>query len=321
MPVARRDAYREAVAATGGRYDPRLLEPWGPEAAGDPFLAPDPVAHGIRGSLPVVSPLGSGDITWDGLCAHDPALAAWCRPRWLAALRPLPPIPDSLHTTVARLHLLAEHVVAPWRFAAHGRIGLRWTLGGFGTPWAHVDEQVRVVGDVLVHQQGAAVREHQLTTLGEVAEWLGGPLGAPREVYTAAQPAEASAPVAVDPAASAWLGEWFGFATRALEEVRAGEADYDRRRVQLWPEHFDVAVDLGDGAARATFGASPGDAAHDGPYLYVKELTAGRLGDAPDRDPAFAGVSLPVSALLGVEDPLDAAVSWFARHRVEIQGG
>lgn len=321
MPVVPRDAYEEAVAATGGRYDPRLLEPWGPEAADDPFLAPDPVAHGVRGPLPVVSPLGSGDITWDGLCADDPALAAWCRPRWLAALAPLPPVPGSLRATVIRLHLLAEHVIAPWRYAAHGRIGLRWTLGGFGTPWAHGDEQVRVVGNVLVHQRGAAIRQCELTTLGEVADWLGGPLGAPREVYTPAQAVEAAASVAVDPDASAWLGEWFGFATRALEEVRSGEADYDRRRVQLWPQHFDVAVDLGDGAARATFGASPGDAAHDGPYLYVREWTGDALAGDPDRDPTFAGVALPVSALLGAEDPLGVAVSWFARHRVLLQGG
>jgi hypothetical protein len=48
-------------------------------------------------------------------------------------------------------------------------------------------------------------------------------------------------------------GPWFaedpvarGEAPGGLEELRAGEGNrLDSSRVQLWPEHFDLAVDLG----------------------------------------------------------------------------
>jgi hypothetical protein len=39
--------------------------------------------------------------------------------------------------------------------------------------------------------------------------------------------------------------------------------------VQLWPEHFDIAMSLGPEGARANYGGSPGDADHAEPYLYV----------------------------------------------------
>jgi hypothetical protein len=66
----------------------------------------------------------------------------------------------------------------------------------------------------------------------------------------------------IDPAAAAFLGDWYGFAAAALEELRASAGDdVDPSRVQLWPEHFDLAVELGSEAAhaRAAYGLSPGD--------------------------------------------------------------
>ena len=69
-----------------------------------------------------------------------------------------------------------------------------------------------------------------------------------------------------------------------LEQLRADESDGDPSLVQLWPEHFDIAVELGSEPAgqRATFGASPGDESHDEPYLYVSPWTA-------DLPPASSG--------------------------------
>jgi hypothetical protein len=316
-----RDPRGEAVAVTGGRYDVRLLEPSGPEAADDPYLAPDPVAPGDRRALPVLSPIGTGDLTWDSVCEEDPALGAWCRARWLAQLMPLAAPPAGYTGTRVALHQLAQHVVAPWRYAAQGRIGLRWTLGGFGTPYVRVDHQVRVVDGWLVHQEGGRARRTELSTLGHAASWLGTPLGAPAEVYTPDRAADPEEPLPVEPAAAAWLGEWFGFATRVLEEVRVGEPDYGRRRLQLWPEHFDISVDLGEGPAKGTFGASPGDADHDGPYLYVSEWAKGRLAASEHRDPAFAGVSLPLAELLRSSQQLDAAVGFFEHHRLLLERG
>ncbi len=78
-----------------------------------------------------------------------------------------------------------------------------------------------------------------------------------------------------------------------LEELRLARPDSDApARVQLWPEHFDLSVDFGDESAgrRATYGASPGDAAHDLPYLYVTPWAA------PDgefwNEGSFASLSL-----------------------------
>lgn len=302
-----------------GRYDTRVLEPSGPEARDDPFLAPDPVAAGVRGALPILSPLGTGDLTWEGLCEEQPALLPWCRARWLAGLAPLAPPPAALDATVATLQQVAEHVLGRWRYEAQGRIGLRWTLGGFGTPFVRGDHQARIVDGLLVRQAGALAEAAAPATLGEAAAWLGGPLGAPGGLYTPRRPADPDAPLDLRPDASAWVGEWFGFATRVLEEVRVGEPDYGRRRVQLWPEHFDLAVELGTGAAAGTFGASPGDEAHDGPYLYVTGSEKGSLAASEWRDQAFAGVSLPLAELLDAPEQLDVAVAFFEHHRMLLE--
>lgn len=74
-------------------------------------------------------------------------------------------------------------------------------------------------------------------------------------------------------------------------------------RVQLWPEHFDVAVDLGPEGNRANFGGSPGDSAHPEPYLYVGPW------DRPEREGDYwnepFGASLSYGAIKEGADPLD----------------
>ena len=72
----------------------------------------------------------------------------------------------------------------------------------------------------------------------------------------------------LDEASSEALGDWYGFCASVLEQIR-DEAP-GASRVQLWPEHFDMAVDLGDAeTGAANYGGSPGDATHREPYLYV----------------------------------------------------
>ena len=63
-------------------------------------------------------------------------------------------------------------------------------------------------------------------------------------------------------------------------------AQHVDRRPQIWPEHFDLACELGaDAGTRARYGASPGDAAIPQPYLYVGPWDASpqraRLGAYP----------------------------------------
>src|SRR5256885_1014850 len=72
----------------------------------------------------------------------------------------------------------------------------------------------------------------------------------------------------VDEDAARCLADWYGFAASVLEQLRAeAPAELEPSRVQLWPEHFDMSVELGPEAAgqRAGFGCSPGDAQHPEP--------------------------------------------------------
>jgi len=210
---------------------------------------------------------------------------------------------------------VAEHVLAPARHRANGKIGLRYARAGFGTPFFGADEQVRVAGSslVVIREGGASV--HPITTVGAAAQVVGIAPGAPTGVYTPTTRLEPDVDLAVDDASARLLGDWFGFACSVLEVLRAGaRPDDDPARVQLWPEHFDLSVDLGDDASgmRATYGASPGDDAHPEPYLYVTPWTAQPANELWN-DTTFSGASLPLSSLdVGLEQRA-LALAFFAR--------
>ena len=82
--------------------------------------------------------------------------------------------------------------------------------------------------------------------------------------------------------------------------------------MQLWPEHFDLAVELGSEAtgARAAYGLSPGDEHHAEPYLYVAPWVAPAPGDLWQAT-GFSGAELPYSELLGAPDQRDTALAFF----------
>ena len=62
---------------------------------------------------------------------------------------------------------------------------------------------------------------------------------------------------------------------------------------QLWPEHFDLACDLGnlDAGTCATYGVSPGDADIAEPYLYVSPWETSRRTGVLGRKPFGAACS------------------------------
>ena len=191
-----------------------------------PWFADDPVAPG--GASAVVSPVLSGEVLSQGFVADDPGLAQFCAERWLAAWPRLEPLPPGFAGTRASLHRVAERVMKPARERANGKFGLRYTRAGFGTPFYGADEQLRVEGTELVHSRGDDERRAPLTTLRAAAELAGVP----------GEGDETS--LAVDAAASVALGRWYGFCCSVLEELRVGATDPSR--VQLWPEHFDLAL-------------------------------------------------------------------------------
>ena len=232
-------------------------------------------------------------------------------------LRPLPP---EFETTRDALHRLATHVVYLARREVTGRYGLIWTPGGFGTPlFGDLDEQVRVTGDVLVHQRRRQVESAPITTLAAAAELIGRTVDPSFDhgfsgVVPAGDPDE---DLGVSEAAALALGDWFGFATSVLEQLRTEWADGEPSSVQLWPEHFDVAFDVAfdepKDRCRANIGASPGDDDHPSPYLYVGPWTDARPGDDGYWNAGF-GATLAYDQIVaagGKAAQRDAALEFF----------
>ena len=270
----------------GGDYEARVLEP-SPPAVTEPPFADDPVDPGeVPEGRELVSPVHNrGDLSWDEIASEEPDLAPWCAERWLGAWKRLEPLPERFAETRIGLHKVAEAVVAPARLPVN-EIALRYTRGGFGTPFFRQegrDCQVRVEHGGLVRQRGEEETREPLP--------------------------------AVEVAAATALGEFYGFACSVLEQLRADEADGDPSRVQLWPEHFDIAFELGPeaGGKRANFGASPGDEQHDEPYLYVGPWTVKVSGELWNGT-GFSGAELRYSELLEVADQRRAALE-FMRER------
>lgn len=326
--VRARDARAEAQRVVGPALAARVLEP-SPPAVEDEWFADDPILdNGGRGdeqnpgvtSGAVVAPVPGPWTTWSEWLSAHPEHAGWAGSRWLGAFRRLPRPPSTLTATREALHRIAVAVLAPARRRVNGKIGLRYTYGGFGTPFFGDDEQVRVAGATLVRQRGDRVVAAPIVTLAGAAELA---LDGPPDVAWSAgldvpDPGDPNRALPIDPAASTFLGDWFGFAFSVLEELRVEAESVDPSRVQLWPEHFDAAFDClseADGR-RATFGASPGDAAVDEPYLYVtpwraESITPGGLWNAT----SFPGAVFPLRSLVDRVDQRAAALDFFRERR------
>jgi hypothetical protein len=310
------NARAEAFARLGGIYETRVLEPSPPAVSDPPWFADDPVANGNAPlGRPVVSPVSTGDVLWEDLAVKDDELATWCADRWLACYRRLGQPPASLVKTRLALHRLAEGVISPARRKANGKIGLRYTRGGFGTPFFGDDAQLRVAGTQLIVQESDQERCAQITTLADAADHIGPEL-LPDDLALDLEQLE------IDASASAFVGDWYGFACSVLEALRAqaGEAAYPSR-VQLWPEHFDLAVELGgeDAGARAVYGLSAGDEHHPEPYLYVAPWVAPAPGELWQAT-GFSGAELPFAALIDAEDQRGAALEFLGARLAALVG-
>ncbi|GIU91684.1 MAG: hypothetical protein KatS3mg011_0590 [Acidimicrobiia bacterium] len=305
-----RNPRAEAQALLAPGYEARVLEP-SPPAVQDPrWYADDPTdPSGATGR--VVSPTSDGDLTWDEYVRSHPEVAGFAGERWLLRRRPLPPMGD-VAATRKSLHQVAFFAVAPLRYGRVGKLGLRWTHLGFGTPFFGADEQVRVEEHLLVVQRGDGATGQPITDLESACAFLGIPY---REVWFEGfhdppDPVGPRALLEVEGRAVAELADWFGFVTLVLEELRRTPGAEEVGRVQLWPEHFDVAVEMGSGGRRASFGGSPGDDAHQEPYLYVAPWEPVDRSDPFWGDPAFNGASLTHSELLSSPDPFRRALEF-----------
>jgi hypothetical protein len=190
----------------------------------------------------------------------------------------LQPLPATFAATVAALHRVAEEVVSPAR-KPDNEIALEATAGGFGTPvfrWEGARRQVRVDGAELVWSVDGDERRESLD--------------------------------GVDPEAAARLADWYAFGAAILAEIADGTAS----PVRLWPEHFDIAIEMG--AVRANYGFSPGDGQHSEPYAYVGPWTAEVDGDLWNAT-AFRGAELSYAELLKAPDQRAAALTFFTTRK------
>jgi hypothetical protein len=195
-------------------------------------------------------------------------------------------LPEGFAETVRALHRVAEEVVAAERMPPN-EIALEATPGGFGTPpfeWEGERRRVRVEGADLVREaDGRGERE----------------------------------PLGVDPAGAQVLAAWYAFGEQVLRRLRAAASPAEAASEPiLWPEHFDVAIELGEEATgrRATYGFSPGDEEHPEPYAYVAPWAAQPPGEFWNAR-GFGGAELGYAELLAAADPHLAALDFMRARR------
>lgn len=199
---------------------------------------------------------------------------------------------DDLVPTRIALHAVAEQVLKALRVQETGdEIALRVVPGGIATPELPGGGWAGLAGTEIVRADpDGSLRRAPLTTLRAAAAHVG--LG----------DAEAldDAPLVIDPPAATRLFGALEVGDRALAALLAGVGpEEEPSPVHLWPEHFDVAIELGAGPARANYGVSPGDADHAAPYAYVGPWLAPPAGPLWDAT-GFPGAEAPAEDVASV---------------------
>lgn len=318
-----RNPRAEATSLLPAGFEARVLEP-SPPASSDPQWYADDPTDPAGDEAEIVTPIDGEGKSWDQIAAEVPELRPYAADHWLSPLHGLEPLPDRFRRTREALHQVAFFAIAPKRYQSTGKLGLRYTYRGFGTPFFDDDQQVRVESGALVYQRGSDVVVEQPTTTAEACHLLEIPYR--DEWYqTFHDPPEPVGPnehLEIDTSAATALGDWFGFATLVLERARRFPDAVEVTRVQLWPEHFDAAVEMGaqDHGARASYGGSPGDADHPEPYMYVAAWEEVDRADPFWNDPAFNGASLSYSNLVESEDPVTAALAFLGEGHRRLNG-
>jgi hypothetical protein len=220
----------------------------------------------------------------------------------------LEPLPDSFIATRLALHRIAAEVVAPAR-KPHNEIALAQTPGGFGTPPFEFEGRslrVRVEGTDIVVEQDGGERRAPIESVAQAAELVGADLfpdGMPND----------STPLGIDAIAAERLAGFHAFGARVLDALLATVSPADEASaIVLWPEHFDIAVEVGPEqlGRRATYGASPGDDDHPEPYVYVvpwQAQTSGGIWNAT----GFGGAELDYDELLAADGPEEKVADFF----------
>ena len=164
------------------------------------------------------------------------------------------PDPSTLAATRRTLHAIGECLMAGPQRRAGGRFTLRVTPGGFATTG---EPALRLDGtDIVVDEDR---RVPVAGTFAELADALEIEFGPPPDAYPDGSGASPGDDTTLDVVSARLIQDWYLRADAALRVMAP------RQTPVLWPEHFDVAILLGE----TSYGASPGDAFHAGPYAYV----------------------------------------------------
>jgi hypothetical protein len=161
---------------------------------------------------------------------------------------------DAYTTTRRSLHGLAELVLAGPRYREGGTIRLTVQPEGFRTrdePFVAVHGYALIAGDLTVDVNGL--------TFAQAAARLGLEASRLDDVYSDGSKLDPDETIHLDPESVQQVAHALALGDRALRLFH-GSAD-----PILWPEHFDVAIEIGE----VTYGVSPGDRYVDGPYAYV----------------------------------------------------
>ena len=237
-------------------------------------------------------------------------------------------LPEDWPRERSTLRRLATHVVAQAQQRTTGHFALMPLPGGFGTPQFGSNRQrVRVAGGSLyvenastpdgngtrastdVHMIAGSTINSLCAACGFTPDpelWVGGDtpeLGDPDEMLM------------LDSDASIVLGDWWTLGQRAMDVALASLPDPQASIIRLWPEHFDLGVDLAVNSrdkpdVRTNLGASAGDEYHQEPYLYVGPWGAERPGPSEFWNAPFGAV-LGFGDLDVAENPLAAATEFF----------
>jgi hypothetical protein len=197
-----------------------------------------------------------------------------------------------LATTRRSLHAVAELVLAGPQYGAHNEIKLQVRPYGFGTV---IGPDVRLSGATVVRDDVIATVDGK--SAGEIASQLGLTGRALTDVYADGSNVGLDERLPVDDQHAQYLTRCFVAGDEALALFAA-----TAERV-LWPEHFDVAIRVGD----VNYGISPGDTHVAEPYAYV--------GPDSVTDDPFWNAPFGAALRLGPAPDAEAIAAFFAAGR------
>lgn len=200
---------------------------------------------------------------------------------------------DGLAAARRSLHAVAELVLAGPQYRATGRVRLRVITEGFATAY---QPDVRVQGSRVM--SGENLSEISGQTARAIGARLGIAAGKPEDIYRDGSGVGIDEPLALDSDHAAVILDAFTLGNRALAAFAPALTPV------LWPEHFDVAIRVGD----VNYGMSPGDGFISEPYAYVG------VGEVPAGD-VFWNAPFGAARPLWDLDGVGGIVAFFAEGR------